>query len=120
MPGHVAIGDQLTVDVASDLGVPPAVVDMDDADHVPLKVVRKHRDCKLKETFQTKGWGQNLSFTPIIPKNSLPYPFQPLNAVRNACVHVCLCVFYGGAASLVTMKTHSQENFFFCWCLDNC
>lgn len=55
MPGHVAIGDQLTIDVASDLGVPPAVVDMDDADHVPLKVQRKHGDRKWKKVFQTKG-----------------------------------------------------------------
>lgn len=37
MPGHIAIGDQLTVDIATDLRVPPAVVDVDDADHVPLK-----------------------------------------------------------------------------------
>ncbi len=37
MPGHIAVGDQLTVDIATDLGVPPAVVDVDDADHVPLQ-----------------------------------------------------------------------------------
>lgn len=37
MPGHIAVGHQLTVDVAADLRVPPAVVDVDDADHVPLK-----------------------------------------------------------------------------------
>lgn len=37
VPGHVAIGDQLTVDIASDFRVPPAVVDVDDANHVPLK-----------------------------------------------------------------------------------
>lgn len=37
VPRHVAIGDQLTVDIATNLRVPPAVVDVDDADHVPLK-----------------------------------------------------------------------------------
>jgi len=37
MPGHITIGDQLAIDVATDLGVSPAVVDVDDADHVPLK-----------------------------------------------------------------------------------
>lgn len=52
MPGHVAIGDQLTVDVASDLRVPPAIVDVNNADHVPLKVQRQHGECKLEELFQ--------------------------------------------------------------------
>lgn len=42
VPGHVAIGDQLTVDIATDLRVSPAVVDMDDADHVPLKHRQAH------------------------------------------------------------------------------
>lgn len=41
VPGHVAVGHQLTVDVAADLRVPPAVVDVDDADHVPLKETRR-------------------------------------------------------------------------------
>lgn len=42
VPGHVAIGDQLTVDIATNLRVSPAVVDMDDADHVPLKHRQAH------------------------------------------------------------------------------
>lgn len=37
MPSHVAVGDKLSIDVAADLTVPPAVVDVNDADHVPLK-----------------------------------------------------------------------------------
>ena len=37
MPGHVAVGDELSVDIATDLRVPPAVVDVHDADHVPLE-----------------------------------------------------------------------------------
>lgn len=37
VPRHVTIGYQLAVDIATDLGVPPAVVDVDYADHVPLK-----------------------------------------------------------------------------------
>ena len=37
VPRHVAVGDQLPVDVATDLAVPPAVVDVDRADHVPLR-----------------------------------------------------------------------------------
>lgn len=42
VPRHVAIGDQLTVDIATNLRVPPAVVDVDDADHVPLKHRHTH------------------------------------------------------------------------------
>lgn len=36
VPRHVSVRDQLPVDVASDLAVPPAAVDVNDADHVPL------------------------------------------------------------------------------------
>lgn len=43
MPGHVAIGDQLTVHIATDLRVSPAVVDVDDADHVPLQHRQTHQ-----------------------------------------------------------------------------
>lgn len=42
VPSHVAIGDQLTVHIATNLGVSPAVVDVDDADHVPLKHRQAH------------------------------------------------------------------------------
>lgn len=42
MPGHVAIGHQLTVHIATNLRVPPAIVDVDDADHVPLKHRQAH------------------------------------------------------------------------------
>lgn len=44
VPGHITIRDQLTVDVATDLGVPPAVVDVDDADHVPLENTKTHSE----------------------------------------------------------------------------
>lgn len=37
VPGHITIGDQLPVDVAADFTVPPAVVNVYDADHVPLQ-----------------------------------------------------------------------------------
>lgn len=43
MPGHITVGDQLTIDIATDLRVPPAIVDVDDADHVPLQ---KHKKIK--------------------------------------------------------------------------
>lgn len=42
VPGHVAIGDQLTVDIATNLRVSPAVIDVDNADHVPLKHRQTH------------------------------------------------------------------------------
>lgn len=44
VPGHIAIGDQLTVDIATDLGVPPAVVDVHDADHVPLENTKARKE----------------------------------------------------------------------------
>lgn len=36
VPCHVAVGNQLAVDIATDLTIPPTVVDVDYADHVPL------------------------------------------------------------------------------------
>lgn len=42
VPGHVAIWNQLTVHIATNLRVSPAVVDVDDADHVPLKHRQAH------------------------------------------------------------------------------
>lgn len=53
VPGHITVRHQLTVDIATDLGVPPSVVDVDDADHVPLKksknTFRKREDEKSKQ-----------------------------------------------------------------------
>lgn len=37
MPGHVTIGYQLTIHVTTYLTVPPPVVDVHNADHVPLQ-----------------------------------------------------------------------------------
>lgn len=37
MPRHVAVGNQLTIDIATDFTIPPTVVDVDYADHVPLQ-----------------------------------------------------------------------------------
>lgn len=37
VPGHIAIRDQLPVDVAADLTIPPTIVDVHNADHVPLQ-----------------------------------------------------------------------------------
>lgn len=37
MPSHVTIGNQLTINIATDLTVPPSIVDVDNADHVPLQ-----------------------------------------------------------------------------------
>lgn len=37
MPRHVTIRHQLSIDIASDLAVPPATVDVNYADHVPLR-----------------------------------------------------------------------------------
>lgn len=54
VPRHVAVRDQLPVDVAPDLAVPPAAVDVNDADHVPLSE-RREAD---GETVRTgKIWG---------------------------------------------------------------
>lgn len=44
VPRHITVGDQLTVDITTDLGVPPAIVDVDDADHVPLENTRTQRE----------------------------------------------------------------------------
>lgn len=49
VPGHIAIGDQLTVDIATDLWVPPAVVDVDDADHVPLENTKTHSERMMNQ-----------------------------------------------------------------------
>lgn len=37
MPSHVTIGHQLSINVTPDFAVPPSVVNVDNADHVPLK-----------------------------------------------------------------------------------
>ncbi len=47
MPRHVAVGDKLSIDVAADLTVPPAVVDVNDADHVPLKKETGQHEIKI-------------------------------------------------------------------------
>ena len=41
----------MTVDIATDLRVPPSVVDVDDADHIPLKNTKNHiqKDDKTKK-----------------------------------------------------------------------
>lgn len=36
-PGDISVGGELSIDVAADLTVLPAVVDMNDGHHVPLK-----------------------------------------------------------------------------------
>lgn len=36
VPCHVTVGNQLAVHIATDLTIPPTVVDVDYADHVPL------------------------------------------------------------------------------------
>lgn len=38
VPRHVSIRNELSVNIASDFTVPPAAVDVDYTDHVPLKV----------------------------------------------------------------------------------
>ena len=50
MPGHVAVGNQLSVDIATDLRVPPAVVDVHDADHVPLERKQEEEEEEEKKT----------------------------------------------------------------------
>lgn len=67
MPSHIAVGDQLTVDIATDLRVPPAVVDVDNADHVPLK--------NIKNTFRNK---QIHYLHVTIHKLKLDSPWAPL------------------------------------------
>ena len=54
MPGHVAVGNELAVDVAADLTVPPAVVDVDNADHVPLQY-EKYTKIKHNRSFRLTG-----------------------------------------------------------------
>lgn len=43
VPSHIAVWDQLPVDVAADFTVPPAVVNVYDADHVPLQETEEKR-----------------------------------------------------------------------------
>lgn len=45
MPRHVPVRDELSVNVASDFTVPPAAVDVNYGDHVPL---RERRDADVK------------------------------------------------------------------------
>ncbi len=47
VPSHVAVGDKLSIDVAANLTVPPAVVDVNDADHVPLKKEKGRHEIKI-------------------------------------------------------------------------
>lgn len=44
VPCHVSIGNKLSVNVASDFTVPPAAVDVNYTDHVPLRVRRETHD----------------------------------------------------------------------------
>ena len=46
VPRHVAVGDQLAIDVATDLAVAPAIVDVDRTDHVPL---RRREEDKMQQ-----------------------------------------------------------------------
>lgn len=46
MPSHVAVGNKLSIDVTANLTVPPAVVDVNDADHVPLEKEKGQREIK--------------------------------------------------------------------------
>ena len=50
VPRHVTVGDELTVDVATDLAVPPAVVDVNRTDHVPLRREKRIR-CKREKLY---------------------------------------------------------------------
>lgn len=54
VPRHVPVRDQLPVDVASDLAVPPAAVDVNDADHVPLS---EGRDTGSEIVRAREMWG---------------------------------------------------------------
>lgn len=58
MPRHVSVRDELPVNVASDFAVPPAAVDVNYADHVPL---RERRDADVKYLEQLTYW-VNCSF----------------------------------------------------------
>lgn len=54
MPGHVTIGYELTIHVAAYFTVPPPVVDVSNAYHVPLerqeKSVHRGRFCAIKQS----------------------------------------------------------------------
>lgn len=47
VPGHIAVWDQLPVDVAADFTVPPAVVNVYNADHVPLQKPTEEKIIKI-------------------------------------------------------------------------
>lgn len=54
VPSHVSIRNQLPVDVASDFTVSPAAVDVNYADHVPLRMTSKsHETYHVKYSFET-------------------------------------------------------------------
>lgn len=52
MPCHVPVRNQLPVNIASDFTVPPAAIDVNYADHVPLMVrkVKNELISKLRNT----------------------------------------------------------------------
>lgn len=37
MPSHITIGYQLSINITPNFTVPPSIVNMDNADHIPLK-----------------------------------------------------------------------------------
>lgn len=56
MPGHVAVRDQLAVDIAADFTVPPAVVDVHNTDHVPLQNKGEKRGAKNERRTRRRWW----------------------------------------------------------------
>lgn len=53
VPRHVTIRHQLPIDVASDLAVPPATVDVNYADHVPLREKKVSDRDDLVDSYKT-------------------------------------------------------------------
>lgn len=50
VPRHVSIRHKLSVNVASDFTVPPAAVDVNNTDHVPLQV-RREKELNTRALF---------------------------------------------------------------------
>lgn len=55
VPRHVSIRNKLSVNVASDFTVPPAAVDVNYADHVPLRVRRESHGTDLISELQNRS-----------------------------------------------------------------
>lgn len=94
MPSHITIGYQLTINITPNFTVPPAIVDVHNADHVPLKRIRKQMNYYLKQNINTSLITSN-PVKGYIVKESLKPP-KHIKTVRlpmglSICLSISLC-----------------------------